>query len=334
MTVRRIACALAIVTSVAWLGACDSGSSNSLPPPAVITTPSTTPPATLPPTQECENTDATVASYAPTRPLGDLPPGSYMEKIRQRGRLIAGVSADTLLFGFRNPLTGQLEGFDIDLVKRIARQLWPDDDPSQIDSRIEFRVMTYAQRIPALRAKNNPVDIVADVMTVNCSRWQLISFSSQYFDAGQRILVRKNSNARTITDLEGTRMCVAKGSTNEEELQKKYPEIIAVGVDDISDCMVLFQRGEVDSVTGDDTVLAGFVTQDPYTKIIPPANQDPLTSEPYGLGIAKENRDFVEYVNAVLEDVRTSGDWERWYEKHYKVDDAPAPPPAAYGRIP
>ena len=39
-------------------------------------------------------------------------------------------------------------------------------------------------------------------------------------------------------------------------------------VDDISDCMVLFQQGTVDSVTGDDTVLAGFVAQDPYAKIV------------------------------------------------------------------
>jgi polar amino acid transport system substrate-binding protein len=259
-----------------------------------------------------------------------MPPGSYMEKIQKRGRLIAGVSADTLLFGYRNPVTGRLEGFDIDLVKRIARQIFPDADTNP--SRIEFRVMTYAQRIPALRDKQNPVDIVADVMTVNCSRWQLISFSSQYFDAGQRILVRSDSKAKSIKDLDGTRMCVAKGSTNEEELEKNYPEIIAVGVDDISDCMVLFQRGEVDSVTGDDTVLAGFVTQDPYTKIIPPANQPPLTNEPYGLGIAKENTDFVRFVNGVLEDVRASGDWQQWYRTHYEVEEAREPPPPRYGR--
>ena len=63
---------------------------------------------------------------------------------------------------------------------------------------------------------------------------------------------------------------------------KNYPKVIPVPVDDISDCMVLFQQGTVDSVTGDDTVLAGFVAQDPYAKVV----GAPITSEPYGLGIA------------------------------------------------
>ena len=61
-------------------------------------------------------------------------------------------------------------------------------------------------------------------------------------------------------------MCVAKGSTNFDNM-KNYPDVIRVPVDDISDCMVLFQQGEVDAVTGDDTVLAGFVAQDPYAKV-------------------------------------------------------------------
>ena len=90
-------------------------------------------------------------------------------------------------------------------------------------------------------------------------------------------------------------MCAAKGSTNIDNL-KNYPKVIAVPVDDISDCMVLFQQGTVDSVTGDDTVLAGFVAQDPYAKVVGPA----FTSEPYGLGIAKTHPEFVRYVNAML----------------------------------
>ncbi len=146
--------------------------------------------------------------------------------------------------------------------------------------------MSYAQRIPNLLQASDPVDIVADVMTINCTRWQQIAFSSQYFSAGQRVLVRSESKATSIDDLNGTRMCVANGSTNQDELKKNYKQIIAVPVDDISDCMVLFQRGEVDSVTGDDTVLAGFVTQDPYAKMIGP----PITDEPYGLGIEPERR--------------------------------------------
>jgi polar amino acid transport system substrate-binding protein len=318
---RRWAAAISVAAalSVACLGlsGCDSDGSNL---PATPTTPPPTTPTTTP-VPDCGNR---VASFAPTGPLpapNQMPAGSFMEKIQHRGRLIAGVSADTLLFGFRDPLTGNLEGFDIDVAREVAAAIF-----GTADGHIEYRVLTFAQRIPALTDKKNPIDIVADVMTMNCARWAQISFSSEYFHAGKKVLVRSNSRARGIGDLDGKRVCAAKGSTSLDEL-KKHPKITAVSVDDISDCMVLFQQGSVDSVTGDDTVLAGFVAQDPYAKIV----GDPFTEEPYGLGIAKEHRDFVEFVNGVLERVRADGTWRQWYQKHLG-GRVPQPPAATYGR--
>ena len=70
--------------------------------------------------------DNATQSYAPTGPLPTaegLPEGSTMAAIRARGRLIVGVSADTYLLGARNPLTGQIEGFDIDLAKQVAKAI-------------------------------------------------------------------------------------------------------------------------------------------------------------------------------------------------------------------
>jgi polar amino acid transport system substrate-binding protein len=264
---------------------------------------------------------------APTGSLpaaNKAPSGSFMAAIQKRGRLIVGVSADTLLFGYRNPLTGNIEGFDVDLLKQVATAIFGHADSTDI----EYRVLTYAQRIPALTS--GQVDIVADVMTINCSRWAQISFSSEYFHAGQRVLVRTDSLVTGIGDLNGKRVCAATGSTNIDEL-KKYPKVIAVPVDDISDCMVLFQQGTVDAVTGDDTVLAGFVAQDPYAKVVGPA----FTDEPYGLGIARTHPEFVEFVNSVLERIRADGSWASMYTTWLHPTGAvPAPPAAVYGRQP
>ncbi len=163
--------------------------------------------------------------------------------------LIAGVSADTLLFGYRNPLTGQLEG--------LRHRPGPPGRRRR-SSAIRTASSTRCSRTRSAspRCQSGAVDIVADVMTVNCERWQQIDFSSQYFDAGQKVLVRTDSTATSIADLDGKRMCAATGSTNIDNL-KNYPKVKVVPVDDISDCMVLFQQGTVDSVTGDDTVLGG-----------------------------------------------------------------------------
>ncbi len=317
---RRIGAIVVALVAVSVVATACDDSGSSADRPSATEAPATTA-TTAAPAPDCGNP---VASFPPLNPMpdpGDMPSGSYMQTIQQRGRLIAGVSADTLLFGYFNPLSGQLEGFDIDLVRQLSQAIFGDPN------RVDFKVLTYAQRIPALTSGD--VDVVADVMTINCDRWAQISFSSQYFDAGQKILVRTDSPVTDISQLDGKKMCAARGSTNIEEL-KKYPKVIVVPVDDISDCMVLFQQGTVDSVTGDDTVLAGFVAQDPYAKVV----GEPLTSEPYGLGVAKTHPEFVRFVNGVLEDMRADGRWADMYRTWLAPGGGsiPAPPVAVYGR--
>ena len=319
MNARRRVIAIALAAALSGsVAACSSASTpapSAAPDVGATTTPTTKPAAT------CSNATASFAP-APNELQVPIAPGSFMDKIRARGRLIAGVSADTLLFGYRNPFSGQLEGFDIDIVRAVAKEIFGDPN------KVSFKVVTYAQRIPALNS--GAVDIVADVMTINCVRWTQIDFTSEYFRAGQKVLVRSDSKAAGIQDLNGKKMCVAKGSTNFDNL-KNFPKVIAVPVDDISDCMVLFQQGAVDSVTGDDTVLAGFLVQDPYAKVVGTA----LTAEPYGLGIAKPHPEFVQYVNAILERMRADGTWAQMYRTWLHPTGAVLPPPVAvYGRRP
>jgi polar amino acid transport system substrate-binding protein len=304
-----------IAIAAALLASCSSGSSNS----NKSTTTPTTAAAASAPEKPCNPT--AVQSIAPSGALpapNQLPPNSFMKAIQDRGYLNAGVSADTLQFGFRDPQTTQFQGFDIDMVHQVAQAIFGDPN------KVKFVPMNYAGRIPAL--KNGTVDIVADVMTMNCSRWNDIDFSSQYYEAGQKVMVPFDSKAKSINDLNGKTVCVAATSTNETELKTRYPKVIRKTVDDVSDCMVLFQQGLVDAVTGDDTVLAGFHKQDPYSKII----GDKFTSEPYGLGISKSHPDFVQFVNGVLQNMRTDGTWQALYSKW--VGGSANPPTAQYGR--
>jgi polar amino acid transport system substrate-binding protein len=310
-----------VVVAVAGALSLSACSSSNTPRQAAAAIPTTTITSPSPPAATCANPTASFAPTGTSLAPGVFPAGSYMAKIRARGYLVAGVSADTLLFGFRNPLSGKLEGFDIDMVRAVANEIFGDPN------KIAYKVVTYAQRIPALQS--GAVDIVADVMTINCERWKQIDFSSEYFHAGQRVLVSLASNAAGIGALNGKKVCAAKGSTNIEKL-KQYPKVITVPVDDISDCMVLFQQDAVDAVTGDDTVLSGFVAQDPYAKIVGPA----FTSEPYGLGIAKPHTDFVQYVNTIIEQMRVDGTWVRMYRTWLHTDPTSPPPAAVYGRQP
>jgi len=253
-----------------------------------------------------------------------MPAGTYLKTIQDRGRLIAGVSADTLLLGARNPLNGQIEGFDIDMLKAVSKAIF--NDPNKI----EFRVITTAQRIPAL--KDGSVDIVARAMTMNCTRWQQIDFSTQYYQAGQKVLVAKGSKATGLADLKGKKVCAPNGSTSMDKL-RTFSGLIPVGSDTHTGCLVLFQQGKVDAITGDDTILAGLAAQDPYAFVVKTAA---ITAEPYGLGVSKKYPEFVKFVNGVLAQARTDGRWTASYNTWLKtaLGPAPTPPAAVYGRQP
>ncbi|MCU1344369.1 MAG: glutamate transporter substrate-binding protein [Acidimicrobiia bacterium] len=332
----------AAAAAVMALSACGSSGSNN---DVALVTPTTATPATAPagPTTvaalapKCvDGKDGNATeSYTPlaTLPVPNaMPAGSFMKTIQDHGHLKVGVSADTLLFGARNPLNGKMEGFDIDMLREVAQAIF-GGEIKDIDAKIEFKVITYAQRIPSLQ--DGSVDIVAHTMTINCTRWNVMAFSSEYYSAGQKLMAGKllaGSGVKGLADLAGHTVCVARGSTNEQEVAK-YPQVKAFKVDDLTDCVVAFQQGQADVVTGDDTVLLGFAKQDPYAQILP----DAFTSEPYGLGIAKDHVDFVRFVNAVLQGMRTDGRWTNYY-KEWVTPNLPAgtavpkPPVARYGR--
>ena len=314
---------LATFASVTVLSACTLFSYAPTPLPSPPPNPQPTTSAAPSKPGRCANP---LASYEPTglMPTPEtLPNGSTMAKIQKRGRLVAGVSADTYLLGSRNPFTGEIEGFDIDMVKAVAEAIFGDPD------RYQLKVITAAQRIPAL--EKGDVDIVARNMTINCDRWKQIAFSTEYYRSGQKILVRKGSKANSINDLEGQRVCAPRGTSSMDNLIKEAPKAIPVAADNHTGCLALFQQGQVAAITGDDTVLAGLAAQDPYA-VVP--EQKAFTDEPYGLGFNERDVDFVRFVNARLDEMRAGNEWTRIYNRWLRdaLGPAPNPPRAVYGR--
>lgn len=302
----------AVMTTALLLAACAGDASL---PDELVASADTVAPVTALSVPDCTDAQqavaANTATYPPLDPLPGpdaLPAGSTMAKIKRNGRLRVGVSGDTLLFGSRDPFSTEIEGFDIDILKQVAIAIFGPDGAD----RIEYKVITYGDRLPKLIA--DEVDIVAHTMTINCRRWQLIAFSEVYFLSGQRVLVNKGSGFTSVQDLvkAGATVCAPNASTNIDEINKaEYRGIVVIGKDDTSDCLVAMQQGEADAATGDDTVLAGFAAQDPNTEVVGNA----FTDEPYGLGINLANTDFVQFVNAVLEQIRADGTYDAIVQK-------------------
>ena len=261
-------------------------------------------------------------SLRPTSPLprpGRMPPGSHMEAIYKRGRLILGTSQDTLLFSSRNPFTGKVEGFDVDMGRQVARAIFGDP------GNIQIKVIGYDKRVAY--AADGTVDLVADTMTINCARWKDVNFSTVYYDAGQKVLVSSDSTAKGIQDLGGKKVCAATGSTSLDNIGKAPSKPVPVGRPGFADCLVAFQRNEVDAISTDDTILVGLAAQDPYAKVV----GGRFTEEPYGMAMSPEHPEFTRFVNAVLEKNRADGTWKATYAKWLgDFGAAPAPPAAEY----
>ena len=164
---------------------------------------------------------------------------------------------------------------------------------------------------------------------MTCTRWETIAFSAEYYRAGQKVLVPLGSKATSLEDLSGQRVCAPTGSTSLDKL-KTFPKVKVVTAATHTGCLVKFQQGQADAITGDDTVLAGLAAQDPYAKVV----GDAFTSEPYGMGANAKSVDLVRYVNAVLAQAKSDGDWKASYNRWLAsaLGPAPAPPTPVYGR--
>lgn len=255
-------------------------------------------------------------------PLASLSPststaGAAFDRIRQRGRVVVGVSQNTYLFGYRDPATNDIVGFDVDVAREVAKAILGDPN------KIQLVAITSADRIPKIQ--DGSLDIVAATMTINCERWKQVDFSTDYYDAGQKVLVAKSSPYQGIQDLGGKKVCAAAGSTSIVNIANAPSKPIPVSVPDWTDCLVMLQQGQVEAISTDDTILAGLAAQDPNVHLV----GSRFTDEPYGIAVSQKSPELVRFVNSVLDRMRSDGTWAAIYTK-WLGGPAPAPPAAKY----
>src|ERR687893_324650 len=226
--------------------------------------------------------------------------GTALGDIQEKGEIAIGVKYDVPPFGFNNPQTNKVEGFDVDLGQAIADKL---------GVKPKFIEAISDNRIPFLQ--DGTADVILSTMTINAERDMEIDFSEPYYIAQGRILVPGDSDIQGLEDLAGNRVCTALGSTYEETIREEAPEADLRLVDTYSECLELLQNGAIDAISTDDVILTGMIIQDDTLKMV----GDPLTTEPYGVGIKDGDRQLKDFVDGVLQSVEQDGRWEETYQK-------------------
>ncbi|MFJ3226922.1 glutamate ABC transporter substrate-binding protein [Streptomyces sp. NPDC086783] len=267
-------------------------------------------------------------------PSGDES-GVTVKAIKERGYLKVGVDQNSYRWGYRDPNSTkekvELEGFDIDLARRIAEAILGSPD------KIRFQAIPTNERIPAIR--EGRVDMVVRTMTISCKRLDEVAFSAPYFMTGQQVLAPKKSAIEGYDKtLAGKRICTADGSTAYETLtdDQKAGRLPASAdlrtvVPNQLDCLVRLQLGEVDAVVTDGALAASQAAQDPTVEL----KGGTFTTEYYGVAMNKDAEDLVRRVNQVIEDYRESGwqaSYDTWLSATLPEKSPSSKPPVAHYR--
>jgi general L-amino acid transport system substrate-binding protein len=203
--------------------------------------------------------------------------GEILAAVKARGKVVCGSRTDLLGFGYLDA-NGRNVGFDIDFCRAVAVAVVNDPEA------IEVVPLTAAERGPALQT--GEVDLLARNLTWTSSRdAQWGNFTVVTFYDGQGMMVRADSGATTLEDLDGATVCVTTGTTTELNLADNFRgrglEFEAVTFEDTASVYSAYEDGRCDAATSDKSQLAavreGFANPDDHIIMDVTMSKEPLT---------------------------------------------------------
>ena len=238
---------------------------------------------------------------------GNLEAGTTMAALNQAQKITIGTKFDQPLFGLKG-LSGQPEGFDVEIAKIIAGELGiPDDKITWIETPSGVREEKIQQ---------GAVDMIVATYTINDTRKERVSFAGPYYIAGQDLMVKKDNT--TITGPESlraakARVCSVSGSTPAERIKQYIDPATQLTLFDVySKCADALRTGQVDVVTTDNVILLGLIDKSNGAfKLV----GNKFTEEPYGIGIKKGDVKFCEFINATLQKAAADGRYQAAWDK-------------------
>jgi len=229
---------------------------------------------------------------------------SVLETVIDRGVLRCGVNETVPGFGFLNPDTNEIEGFDIDFCKAIAAAVF---NTSEVDDKIQLVSVSAEERFSALRAGNYDVLVRNTTWTSSRDGTEGMAFAHVNFYDGQGMMVRTGSKFRSIKDMNNTAICVTTGTTTELNLADRFGELDlnfdAVTFEENPQLQEAFIGGRCQGWTSDLSQLAGIKSQWPESDGGPDAVRllpDVMSKEPLTPAVLDGDSDWQDAVSWVV----------------------------------
>lgn len=226
-----------------------------------------------------------------------------VEKIRKRGKLIAGTSADWPPFEYIDK-NGQFAGIDIELAKRIADELGVE---------LEIKDMKFAALIESL--VNGKIDLILADMTPTAEREKVVDFSiPYYFSKGNAVITLKDKSLNSEEDLYGKKIGVQLGTIQEEWAKENLEGKAEIKSYDkvYPDLLMVLKRGDVDAIIVGDKIADVLTKKDDTIKI---AFYVGGTGIGAAVAMPQGAEDLKYIVNSVIEKLLSSGEMEKIFQQ-------------------
>jgi len=227
-----------------------------------------------------------------------------IKAIKDRGVLKVGVKVDVPKFGYKDPKTDKIDGFEIDLAKAVAKKILGTD-------KIETTAVTAKTRGPVL--DSGDVDMDISTFTITEERKKSYNFSDPYFTDGVRLMVKKNSGIKTLKDLNGKKIGVAQSATSKAAVQAEADKVGAkisfLEFATYPEIKTALDSGRVDCFSVDGSILFGYL--DDSTTILP----DRFSPQEYGIASKKGNDGIAKAANETIADLKKSGELDKMIQK-------------------
>ncbi|MFD6416722.1 glutamate ABC transporter substrate-binding protein [Streptomyces sp. NPDC060194] len=232
-------------------------------------------------------------------------------------KIKVGIKYDQPGIGLKSP-DGKFSGFDVAVATYVAKEL------GYAEGDIEFIETPSAERENAL--SRGDVQFIAASYSINDEREKSVDFAGPYLLAHQDLLVKADSDIKSGTDLNGKKLCSVTGSTSAQNVKEKIaPKAQLQELGTYSECIEGLASGQVDALTTDDSILAGYAAQEQYKGQFKLAGLE-LSNENYGIGV-KEGSDLKAKINTALEKMVSDGAWEQAVKDNFgdTYENEPAP---------
>lgn len=242
-----------------------------------------------------------VLDQTPVAPASAIPAGSLMAEIKKRGVLKVGGTDSSPLFSLKNPITGQLTGFDADLSKMLAKYITGQPKTQLTQVAVDTREALL---------QNGAVDTVFATYTITPARAQKVDFAGPYYSSGDAILVKKGSSIKTVDDLNGKNVATEGNSTAANAIKEKAPKAKVILFQQNTECVQAVLQGRADAYVLDQGILIGDAAKNPGVTVV----GQPFTQEPYGIGTPKSHPEMKTFVNDFLRKIEQSGLWAKLWQ--------------------